>query len=268
MLDELPLDSIICADNCATLAAFPPESIDLVVTSPPYDDLRQYGGHAWDFEGVAEQLVRVLKPGGVLVWVVGDQTKNGTETGTSFRQVLFFRHLDLNIHDTMIWNKGSFSFPEATRYHSFFEYMFVMSKGAPSRVHLLKDSPNRWAGSKVHGTGRYADGSTRPANSVVRGLDRRYAEYGQRGNVWLIPNPGKSGRIHPATFPSSIPRDHILTWSNAGDVVLDPFNGSGTTARAAADLGRRWIGIDINPDYCKAAGDCMAQRVLGFVGDE
>lgn len=261
-MSSLPINQIICGDNCDVLGTFPRECIDLVVTSPPYDDLRTYGGHSWDFYGVAWQLKRVLKPGGVIVWVVGDATVGGSETGTSMEQALHFKRLGLNLHDTMIWNKGSFSFPESNRYHPFFEFNFVLSNGAPKTANLIKDKPNRWAGTKVHGTGRCADGLTRPHNAVARGLDRTYAEMGQRGNIWLIPNPGKAGCQHPAPFPESLARDHILSWSNEGDIVLDPFNGSGTTTKMAREMGRRWIGIEVNEEYCQIAKNRMKQQVM------
>jgi site-specific DNA-methyltransferase (adenine-specific) len=261
-VNSLPLDTIICGDNCDVLGAFPRDCIDLVVTSPPYGNLRTYGGHSWDFEGVASQLWRVTKSGGVVVWVVADATVDGSETGTSFRQALRFKEIGFRLHDTMIWDKGSFSFPAAMRYHPVFEFMFVFSNGAPRTTELIKDKPSKFAGMKVHGTGRCPDGKTRPHNAVTRGLNRVYAANGQRGNVWLIPNPGKAGTYHPATFPEALARDHILSWSNEGDIVLDPFNGSGTTTKMAREMGRRYIGIEINTEYCDIARKRLEQQLL------
>ena len=257
------LGKIICGDNVAVLSEFPDKCIDLVVTSPPYDNLRVYGGHSWNFEALAAQLTRVLKPGGVIVWVVADATIDGSETLTSMRHAIHFKDVcGLNVHDTMICNKCSFAFPEATRYQPFFEFMFILSNGKPCTTNLIKDKPNKWAGAKVHGTGRYADGSTRPHNAVSRGLDRRYEEYGQRGNIWDCPNPGRAGSVHPATFPESLAKDHIISWSNPGDIVLDPFSGSGTTCKAAKELGRKWCGVEINAEYCAIAAERMRQEVF------
>jgi DNA modification methylase len=263
-MTDLPINKIVCGDNVATMATFPPESIDLVVTSPPYDNLRTYGGHSWDFEGVANQLWRIIKPGGVVVWVVADATVNGSETGTSFRQALRFMEIGFRLHDTMVWDKGSFAFPESTRYQQFFEFMFILSIDSPSTANLIKDKKNKHAGVKVHGTGRYPDGTTRPHSAVARGIDRRYEENGCRGNVWIVPNPGKAGNKHPATFPEALARDHILSWSNEGDIVLDPFSGSGTTAKMAKHNGRRYIGIEINPEYCEIAAKRLEQQVFDF----
>jgi hypothetical protein len=137
------LDSVVCGDNVEVLFGFPSECIDLVVTSPPYDDLRTYGGHSWDFEGVARELTRVLKPGGVIVWVVADATVNGSETLTSMRQAIHFKDVcGLRVHDTMIYEKSGVSYPEAIRYHQIWEYAFVLSKGMPSHVNILRDRKN------------------------------------------------------------------------------------------------------------------------------
>ena len=258
----IPIDEIICGDNVEILDTFPADCIDLVITSPPYGDLRTYGGNSWDFECVSQQLWKVVKPGGVVVWVVADQTIDGSESGESFRQALRFKEIGFRLHDTMIWLKASFSFPEATRYHSFFEYMFVLSNGSPAAKNLIKDKPSKYAGVKIHGTGRQQDGQTRPHSVAVRGLNRRVKDNGQRGNVWLMPNVGKAGGKHPATFPEALARDHILSWSNDDDIVLDPFNGSGTTTKMAREMGRRYIGIEIHSEYCEIARNRLSQQLL------
>jgi DNA modification methylase len=211
---------------------------------------------------VAWQLTRVLKRGGVVVWIVNDGTEDGSETGTSWEQAQHFKKIGLRIHDTMIWQKTGFSFPESNRYQPVFEYMFILSKGPPTTANMIKDRVNKWAGQKVHGTGREKDGTTRHHNAVRRGLDRRHDELGQRWNVWVVPNPGVPGNPHPATFPEDLARDHILSWSNEGDLVLDPFNGSGTTTKMARELGRRYIGIDVNQEYCEIAKERLAQQLL------
>ena len=254
---SLPLDQIVCGDNVATMATFPAESIDLVVTSPPYDNLRTYGGHSWDFEGVANQLWRVIKPGGVVVWVVADATVNGSETGTSFRQALRFMEIGFRLHDTMIWEKGVVAFPESVRYNQKSEFMFVFSSGSPKAFNGIKDHPNVSAGRKVTGRDRCADGSFKERS----GLGRECPDESLRGNVWHVWNQMR-GVGHPAIFPEPLARDHILSWSNEGDIVLDPFSGSGTTAKMAKHNGRRFIGIEINPEYCEIAEKRLEQGVL------
>lgn len=270
MSNVLPLDSIICGDNCDVLGTFPRECIDLVVTSPPYDDLRTYGGHSWDFYGVAWQLKRVLKPGGVIVWVVNDKTEDGSETGTSAEQAAHFRRLGLRQHDTMIYFKNGMSFPESNRYYPVWEYMYVFSKGQPKTTNLIADRPTAHAGAKK--TSRME----RQPNGEVRRPQREFevSEFAVRYNVWSI-DAGYMKTTkdviafdHPAVFPEALARDHILSWSNEGDVVLDPFSGSGTTAKMARLAGRRFIGIEINPEYCEIARKRLAQKLLKFSDDE
>jgi len=263
----VPVNQIICGDNVETLRTLPDACVDLTVTSPSYDNLRTYGGHTWDFEGVAQQLWRVTKPGGVVVWVVGDATIDGSETGTSFRQALRFMEIGFRLHDTMIYQKSGFSFPEHTRCHQVFEYMFVFSRGDVKTFNQIKDRKVVTAGKPLGGDYRRAGNG----KSVMRpGSDERglRGEYGGRHNVWYVANGGSASAEdavaynHPAIFPEALARDHILTWSNEGNLVLDPFSGSGTTAKMAKLMGRRYIGIEINPEYCADAAERLRQGVL------
>jgi site-specific DNA-methyltransferase (adenine-specific) len=251
--DHLPINQIVCGDNCEVMRKLPSESIDLVVTSPPYDDLRTYGGHSWDFYGVAWNLKMLLKPGGVIVWVCNDATKDGSETGNSAEQASFFRRIGLRQHDTMIYRRNA-KFPDKTRYYSTFEFMYVFSKGAPKTVNLIADKKNNCAGqSLASSTERQANGKIRESWAMRTGA--RVREYGIRGNVWEFANGfnhSSKDRIafeHPAIFPEALARDHILSWSNKGDIVLDPFSGSGTTAKMAMQTKRRFIGIEVNQEY-------------------
>lgn len=254
-LPALPLDTIVCGDNCEVMRAMPSESIDLVVTSPPYDDLRTYGGHGWDFYGVAWNLKRLLKPGGVIVWNVNDATKDGSETGTSMRQALHFQGIGLNLHDTMIWEKtGSGALGSQDCYGQNFEYVFILSKGKPKALNLIEDRRNVITSGRVAVNGHL----TADKQSVSRVVERK--EYGKRTNVWRMAPAQRTE--HPAPFPDELARDHILSWSNEGDVVLDPFSGSGTTARMAKDNGRRYIGIEVNPEYVEISQQRLAQGVL------
>jgi len=234
-------------------------SIDFVVTSPPYDNLRTYGGHSWDFEGVAQQLWRIIKPGGVVVWIVADATIDGSETGTSFRQALRFKEIGFRLHDTMIYMKDALQFPESVRYGQVAEFMFVLAKGPPATTNLIADRMNVSYGRKVTGTNRNPDGTMRPAACYGNDIPK----YGNRFNVCLVANSKGNGVDgHPAQFPEALARDHILSWSNEGDIVLDPFSGSGTTIKMAKLMGRKAIGIEINESYCEIAVERLRQGVL------
>ena len=250
--------TIYHGDNIATMqAVIPDASIDLVVTSPPYDNLRTYGGHTWDFEGLASELWRAIKPGGVVVWIVNDATVDGSETGTSFRQALHFKEIGFRLHDTMIWDKQNFTMPEDVRYNQVFEYMFVLTKGKPSVFCGLVDRKNIEAGKRYTGTVRNSDGL------CTKGPEGIVAEYGLRFNVWRVgAEKNNRNRVHPAAFPEALARDHVLSWSNEGDTVLDPFSGSGTTAKMARLMGRKAIGIEVNQEYCDIAVERLRQRVL------
>jgi len=232
-------------------------SVDLTVTSPPYDNLRTYNGnndhwgeHVW--RAVIASLYRVTADGGVVVWVVADATIKGSETGTSFKQALWAMECGFNLHDTMIWNKPYIIPRPSNRYEQHHEYMFVFSKGPPSSINLIKDKPNKGSGRKMTGHKRGANGEPVFLHGAANG--KTVAHFGTRHNVWVIDaNRGRKGHSHPASFPLQLARDHILSWSNPGDTVLDPFLGSGTTGCAAANTGRRFIGIERDPDYFTAA---------------
>jgi site-specific DNA-methyltransferase (adenine-specific) len=258
----LPINEIICGDNVATMQTFPDACIDLVVTSPPYDNLRTYGGHSWDFEGVAQQLWRVIKPGGVVVWVVADATIDGSETGTSFRQALRFMEIGFRLHDTMIYLKaGTGMAGSLDCYIQAFEFMFVLSSGKPAAVNILRDRQNARGGTINRNPARRNESGEMKPNR-----DWLVPEFGRRVNVWQYGHKGVDCG-HPGVFPESLARDHILSWSNENDIVLDPFSGSGTTAKMARLMGRQYIGIEINPEYCEIAKNRLRQKVLEFSVD-
>lgn len=253
---------ILCGDNCEVMREMPSESVDLVVTSPPYDDLRTYGGHSWDFYGVAWNLKRLLKPGGVCVWVVNDATEDGNETGSSMEQALHFRRLGLNLHDTMIYRTNKFP-SNCRRYEPCWEYMFVVSKGVPKTWNPLREkSTAPGAKPSINAGMRSVDGEMRQ-----RTYTAPVGETKVKDNIWYLPrSPHSDGGAerhgHPATFPLKLAKDHIASWSNPGDVVLDPFCGSGTTCKAAKEMERLWIGIDVNAEYCRMAENRLLQDVL------
>lgn len=251
--------TIYHGDNCDVLGTMPRESVDLVVTSPPYDDLRTYGGHSWDFYGVAWQLKRVLKPGGVIVWVVADATVDGSETGTSMEQALHFKRLGLNLHDTMVFASDKPPL-NSNRYENACEFMYVFSNGAPATVNKIKTRSLH--GGKANTSRRYfrTNGELKEMSKPgVYNLEKVLP------NIWWYPT-GVEKTGHPASYPEGLARDHILSWSNPGDVVLDPFCGSGTTLKMAKECGRIGIGIEVNEAYCEIARKRLAQGVLFGAG--
>ncbi|NIL33287.1 DNA-methyltransferase [Bacillus thuringiensis] len=247
------LNEVHNIDCLEGLRLLPDNHIDLTVTSPPYDDLRIYNGYSFDFENIAKELYRVTKQGGIVVWVVGDRTNNGSETGTSFKQALHFKELGFNLHDTMIYMKDSISFPDKTRYYQIFEYMFIFSKGKPKTINLIKDRENKWHDGKKRIKGHYrnSDGEIKRHNK-----ENLLQPYGVRFNVWRVStgcNKSSKDKIafkHPAIFPEKLAEDHILSWSNPGDIVLDPFMGSGTVAKMALLNDRNYLGYEISEEYC------------------
>jgi site-specific DNA-methyltransferase (adenine-specific) len=256
----MELDRIYNMDCLEGMRKMEAESVDLTVTSPPYDGLRTYNGYCFDFENIARELYRVTKPGGVVVWVVGDATVDGDETGTSFRQALFFKEIGFKLHDTMIYAKTSVTnySPSMKRYKQSFEYMFVLAKESPKTFNPIQDKPVLKQ-VKMHdgASGRDKNGNLKKNDYYEVG------EYQVRFNVWPF-NVGYNCTTHddiafkhPAMFPEALARDHIRSWSNEGDIVLDPFMGSGTTAKVARALNRHYIGFEISAEYC----DIIRQRL-------
>ena len=239
-------NKVICGDCLKVMKDIPDKSVDMVLTSPPYDNLRDYKGYTFDFEGIAKELFRVVKDGGVVVWVVGDATIKGSETGTSFKQALYFKEIGFNLHDTMIFEKGGCPSPMHTRYNQKFEYMFVFSNGAPKTFNQLRE-PTTSVKNKPSSL-RQKDGTFK-YHKYELGKSTR-----GRFNIWKYATGGAQhtdiyGRKHPATYPEKLAEDHILSWSNEGDTILDPMAGSGTTLKMAKKNNRNYIGIEISPEY-------------------
>ena len=261
----IELNKIYCENCLDTMARMPDNFVDLTVTSPPYDNLRQYKGYSFDCESVAKELFRVTKQGGVIVWVVGDATINGSETGTSFRQALYFKEIGFNLHDTMIYktNKPPLSH---NRYEQGFEFMFVFSKGSPKAFNPIMEkckyfgeSLNRKETTKGS-RGQNSAFRSRPNNKTVKEEKIKF-------NVWEYKSGGHhttSDEIafeHPAIYPEKLVADHIHSWSNKGDLVYDPFSGSGTTAKMAHIYARDWIGSEISREYVELAN----KRLDGYL---
>ena len=254
-------DYIAQGDCVELMKEIPNDFIDLTVTSPPYDNLRDYNNEVtWNFEvfkEVAKELFRITKPGGVVVWVVGDATVNGSETGTSFRQALYFKDVcGFNLHDTMIYKKHS-QYPPNRRYWQCFEYMFVFSKGKPKTFNPLMQMKKHIKIPSSKDTYRQKDGSLKTLNENAMKRFEKAAQNNYRiaDNIWEIQGgymsstKDKYAFKHPAVFPEKLVQNHILTWSNPGDIVFDPFLGSGTTAKMAVLTDRHYIGFEISKEY-------------------
>lgn len=245
----------IVEGNCVeVMKSFDENSIDLTVTSPPYDNLRTYKGYTFPFRDIAQELYRVTKPGGIVVWVVADATINGSETGSSFKQALYFNEIGFNLHDTMIFQKTN-PIPQIyrKRYNNIFEYMFVFSKGEvkthnPIKVDCLH------AGLQLNGTTykNYSKGDQK-REKMAKPVKKEKI----KGNIWEYVVGKKAedqeAKGHPAPFPCALARDHIKSWTNEEDIVLDPMCGSGTTCISALQLNRKFIGIDMSHEYCEMA---------------
>ena len=247
----MELNKIYNMDSLEGMRMLDDNFIDLTVTSPPYDNLRKYNGYSWDFESIAKELYRVTKQGGVVVWVVGDATINGSETLTSFKQVLFFKEIGFNVHDTMIYLKKT---PPLThrRYEQEFEYMFVLSKGKPKTFNPIL-IPKKYMDIREYKTvGRnknneYNIGFSSQKETKIKGNVWEY------GVGWGKSTKDKIAFKHPAIFPEQLAKDHILSWSNEGDIVMDIFMGSGTTAKMCKLTNRNYIGFEISKEYCDIA---------------
>jgi len=246
---------VLLGDCVEIMKSFGDESVDLTVTSPPYDNLRTYNGYSFNFESIALELFRITKPGGVVVWVVGDSVINGSESATSFRQALFFKEIGFNLHDTMIYEKSKAHVydPRQHRYKNTFEYMFVLSRGKPKTFNPIMDVPVNGAGKTYKVRQRLPNGNIRSDRTVT--LNDMQA----RGGVWVYEGGVNHSTVdkiafeHPAIFPEGLARDHIISWSNPGDLIFDPFTGSGTTGKMALIENRNFIGCEISEDYLKIA---------------
>ena len=239
---------LMLGDCLDRMKEIPDGSVDLTVTSPPYDNLRSYNGnneqwgeHVW--KAVLAELYRITKDGGVVVWVVGDATIKGSETGTSFKQALYAMECGFNLHDTMIYEKSQACFGSNNCYLQAFEYMFILSKGKPKTLNFIRDRANKRSGVESMSVGGLSVDGVKASR-----IKKEMKAVGKRKNIWEYGvGGGKTG--HPAVFPEKLAHDHIISWSNEGDTIFDPFMGSGTTGKMAKLLNRRFIGVELDQDY-------------------
>lgn len=271
----MEINKTYCCDCLDGLKQMEDNIVDLTVCSPPYDDIRSYhqtiDKDTWNFEvfkPIARELYRVTKPGGLVVWVVGDETVNGSESGSSFKQALYFMECGFKLHDTMIYEKNSSSFPArrtSKRYSQIFEYMFVFVKGKiRNDITLIADKRNKWAGWTNWGQhSQYdAEGNLQKISNI-----KPIQEFSLRNNIWKYSVSFNDKTGHPAVFPEKLAEDHILSWTNEGDLVLDPFMGSGTTAKMCILNKRNYIGFEKNPDYVAMCEKRLAKYTQPYKED-
>ena len=243
-------NSIVCGDSVSIMGEMPDKCVDLAITSPPYDNLRDYKGYAFNFCAMADSLFRVIKEGGVLVWVVGDKIDGGRSL-TSFRQGIFFQEIGFCMHDIMIYQKKNTPFMRSNAYTNAFEFMFVLSKGKPKTFNPLKEKTVR-NGFEMVVFNKKPDGINRKNLKELK-------KEKNRTNIWSYAvgmggsTTDKIAFRHPAIFPEKLAHDHILSWSNEGDLVFDPMCGSGTTCKMALMSNRDYLGVDISEEYVNIA---------------
>ena len=252
----MQLNKVYNEDCLITMSKMENNFVDMVLTSPPYDNLRNYKGFSFEFEDIANELFRVLKNGGVVIWVVSDSMVNGSESGTSFKQALYFKEIGFNLNDTMIYYKHNPMPTSGTRYHQHFEYMFCFSKGQPKTFNPLMEQTKYNGLANMKNRGKEG---TLNYKKVLRTTEKKI------GNVFSysigggISTKDKIAYEHPAIFPEQLAIDQISTWSNENDIIYDPFMGSGTSAKAARILNRDYIGSEISIEYMEIIEERMNQ---------
>lgn len=256
----MELNKLYCCDCLDLMSQMEDNYLDLTVTSPPYDNLRDYEGYCFPFEKIAKELYRITKNGGMVAWVVNDQYVKGSRSLTSFKQAIYFKEeCGFNIHDVMIYQKSNFSFPANNRYHQIYEYIHILSKGTPKTFNPLIDRKNAYPGQKPHGRMRRKDGGFEAVSSSAKVKSEGCAEFGKRYNIWRYNTGGghstkdKIAHGHPAIFPEQLAKDLILSFSNENDLIFDPMIGAGTTAKMAKILNRKYLGCDLSQEYIDIA---------------
>lgn len=259
-MQNIEINKTYNESNLETMAKMPDYFVDLTVTSPPYDGLRTYNGYSFPFEEIAKELFRITKQGGVVVWVVGDKIKNGNKSLTSFKQCLFFQEIGFNVHDVMIYRKKNTPFMRSNAYTNCYEFMFIFSKGKPKTFNPLKTKTIRSGNEKLV--------ANKKADGINKKVDGKLNEEKTLTNIWDYAvglggsTNDKIAFEHTAIFPEKLANDHIISWSNEGDLIYDPFMGSGTTAKMAILNNRNWIGSEISKNYC----EIIEQRIKDYMG--
>ena len=247
MLGEYKENNIYNIDCIEGMKKLPDNCVDVVVTSPPYDDLRSYNGYSFEFEKIGTELFRIIKHGGVMVWVVGDKIKNGNKSLTSFKQCIYFQEIGFNVHDVMIYRKKNTPFMRSNAYTNCYEFMFILSKGKPKTFNPLKMKTVRSGKEKLV--------SNKKADGINNKVDGKLNEEKTLPNIWDYAvglggsTNDKIAFQHTAIFPEKLAQDHILSWSNENDLIFDPMSGSGTTCKMAKLNNRNFLGFEISEEY-------------------
>lgn len=261
------IDRIIEADCRDVLKALPTDSVDLVVTSPPYADRRSktYGGIKVDeyvnwFLPITEQLQRVLKPEGSFVLNIKEPVVDGERHTFVLELILEMRRQGWRWVEEYCWHKKN-CYPGKwpNRFRDSWERClhFSLSKKFAMYQEAVMVPMGEWRHqrlSKLSDTDRQRDPS-----KVGSGFGKNVSNWVDRSMAYptnvLHLATECSNRGHSAAFPVEIPKWFITLFTQANDVVLDPFMGSGTTAVACEELNRRFIGIELKPEYCQIARD-------------
>ncbi len=261
--EKLPLNKIICGDCVEVLKSIPDNSIDLVVTSPPYDGIRKYNGFSFNLHSTGKELFRVLKDGGIIAMVIQDQTKNFGKSLTSFKTIIdWCENVGFKLFETIIYKKhGAEGAWWTKRFRVDHEYIPIFLKGERP-AYFNKEPlkiPSKHGGKTMTGCAtRLTNGKTLKSKRVFINPMKC------RGTLWDYTTCGDGTRLkhqHPATFPDKIPVDFIRCFCPKNGIVLDPFIGSGTTALAAIQLNRNYIGIDISKEYCELAKKRIREEI-------
>ena len=257
-MKELDLNKIYNEDCLVTMAKMTDNLIDMLLTSPPYDDIRNYNGYSFPFEEIVKELFRVMKKGGVIIWVIGDKTENGSESFTSFKQALYFKEVGFNVHDTMIYYKNNPMPTTGNRYHQHFEYMFAFSKGAPKTFNPKTEETKYKGLANMKNRGKTGSLDYKKVERTKQKKAGNVFSYSIGGG---ISTKDKIAYKHPAIFPEKLAYDQIKTWTNEGNLVYDPFMGSGTTAKIAHLTGRMWLGSEISKEYTDIANERLNEYI-------
>jgi len=268
------IDSVVCGDSADLLFRLPAGSIDLVVTSPPYDGLRAYEGFSFDFERIAKGLYHAVKDGGVVVWVVDDETVDGSRTLTSLKQAIYFKEeCGFNVHDIMIFGKKNALPKGGKRYKQEYEFIFVLVKGKLKTFNPLMVKSKSVGGGKKYSSFKSKRDSIKRKRSLEQNRVKELHEERRLGNIFMysvgygVSTRDKEAYKHPAIFPEQLAYDNIYTWSNPGDIVLDIFSGSGTTVKMAKEMGRHYVGFELSENYCGIANRRLDNTVVGITVD-
>jgi site-specific DNA-methyltransferase (adenine-specific)/site-specific DNA-methyltransferase (cytosine-N4-specific) len=271
-----PLDRIFQGDCREILPTLPPESVDLVITSPPYADNRRktYGGvpvnkYVEWFLPISKELLRILKPQGSFVLNIKERVVGGERHTYVLELIIAMRRQGWLWTEEYIWHKKN-CYPGKwpNRFRDAWERClhFTKQKNFKMFQDAVRVAMGTWAEKrlrKLSETDRRRDES-----KVMSGFGKRISNW--LGKEWVYPSnvlymaTECSNRNHSATFPVSLPEWFIKLFTVEGDLVLDPFIGSGTTAVACLNLARHYIGIELPETYYKLALENIQERQLSL----